>query len=99
MIAPNLHRLISQIQGHLNETHHDLGYYFHPRGPRQKNHTLFLLNYHGNEGAIQEQKAPFAVSKVWKKQAASAHMKAGWWELEREGNVRAGGRHRECVLY
>lgn len=37
--------------------------------------------------------------KYGKKQEASAHMKAGWWELEREGNVRAGGRHRECVLY
>lgn len=74
-------------------------YYFHPRGPRQKIRTLFLLDYHGNEGAIQEQKAPFAVVKVRKKQTASAHMKVGWWELEREGNVRAGGRHRECVLY
>lgn len=29
------------------------------------------------------------VGKVWKKQAASAHMKVGRWELEREGNVRA----------
>ncbi len=76
--------------------------YFPLQGLRQKKKeklTLFLLDYHGNEGAIQEQKAPFAVGKVWKKQAASAHMKAGWWELEREGNVRAGGRHRECVLY
>lgn len=75
-------------------------YYFLPRAPRQKKkRTLSLLDYHGNEGAIQEQKAPFAAGKVWKKQATSAHMKAGWWELEREGNVRAGGRQRECVLY
>lgn len=65
----------------------------------RKTALSFLLDYHGNEGAIQEQKAPFAVGKVWKKQAASAHMKVGWWELERESNVRAGRRHRECVLY
>ncbi|CAB1450634.1 unnamed protein product [Pleuronectes platessa] len=38
-------------------------YYFHLQGPRQRNRTLFLLDYHGNEGAIQEQKAPFCGGK------------------------------------
>lgn len=59
-------------------------YYFHLRHYRQTNLTLFLSDYHGNEWAIQEQKAPFAVGTVWKKPVASAHVKAGRrWELEK----------------
>ena len=75
-MAQHLQRLISQVQGHLKKP--IMTYYFHPRGPGQKNHTLsFLLDYHGNEGAIQEQKAAFAVGKVWKKASGQCPYESG----------------------
>lgn len=49
---------------------------------------------------FKNKKLLFAVSKVWKKQAGQCPYESGFGgSLEREGNVRAAGRHRECLLY